>query len=146
MKYRFLVSMLLVFAVPSFAADRLVLITEKEASMPAGDVPKSRGITRGPSIEQISPDPGARAVKGPIDFKVKFSPHGGAAILPETVQIQYIKTPIIDLTERAAPFINDKGVSVAGAVVPAGEHKVQISVQDSNGRWGTAVMSINVTK
>lgn len=128
------------------AGPPIILITESEARLPVGDVPTSRGITRGPTIEVISPKSGTKANKPPLDFKVKFAAHGGAEIKPESVQIQYIKSPLVDLTERALPHISEKGISITGAVVPEGQHMMRISVQDTSGRWGFAVFSFNAVK
>jgi hypothetical protein len=61
-----------------------VLITPSEAALPPkADVGLDRrGITRGPSLDQISPNP-AMTVRSPLALKVKFtaiSPNGCASI------------------------------------------------------------------
>jgi hypothetical protein len=124
----------------------LLLVTPAEAVLPAGDVPAMRGITRGPSIELASPNPGIKSVKSPFDFKVRFLPHSGSTIDLSSVQVLYVKTPTVNLTQRMATYISDKGISVTGAQVPPGEHTVVVSVADSSGRRGTSVMVINVVE
>ena len=123
-----------------------LLITPEEASLPAGDVPIIRGITRGPTIELISPNPGIKSVKSPFDFKVAFLPHSGGAIDPDSAQVLYVKSPTINLTPRLKSNISDKGISILGAKVPPGEHTVVVSVADTSGRRKTSVIVINVAE
>jgi len=133
---------LCLLAMPVVAGPQLV--TAAEAALPAGDVPSMRGITRGPSVEQISPNPGLKTVKGPFDLKVRFQAHGNSTIDLSTIQVLYVKSPTVNLTMRLAPYISEKGVSIDAATIPPGEHTVVISVADSSGRRGTSVMVINV--
>lgn len=137
---------LLLAALPSLAAGPLVLISEDEARLPAGELQRSRGITRGPTFELISPKPGAKGVKSPLDFKLRFLAHGGATIDAESAQLLYVKSPSVDLTERVAAYIDEGGISVSKATLPPGEHVVVVSVQDSNGRRGQSAFTLSVEK
>ena len=137
---------LLLVALPSLAAGPLVLITADEARLPAGEVQKSRGITRGPTLELISPKTDARGVKSPLDFKVRFVAHGGASIDAESVQLLYVKSPSVDLSERIAAYVGEDGISVSKAALPPGEHVMVVSVQDSSGRRGQSVIKLTVEK
>lgn len=137
---------LLIFALPALAAGPLTLITEEEARLPAGDVQKMRGITRGPTVEQISPKAEAKSVKSPLDFKLRFVAHGGASIDAESVQLLYVKSPPVDLTERVAAYVGEDGIAIGKATLPPGEHVMVVSVTDSSGRRGQSVIKLTVEK
>lgn len=141
-KYLISFTSLFLLAIPVFAGPQLV--TPAEAALPAGDVPSLRGITRGPTIEQISPNPKLKELKGPFDLKVRFQAHGNSTIDLSTTQILYIKSPTINLTSRLAPYTSEKGVFLDDTNIPPGEHTVVISVADSSGRRGTSIMVLNV--
>ena len=137
---------LLLFALPALAAGPLTLISEEEARLPAGEVQKMRGITRGPTVELISPKPDAKNVKSPLDFKLRFVAHGGASIDAESVQLLYVKSPSVDLTERVAANTSADGISIGQAALPPGEHVMVVSVTDSSGRRGQSVFKLSVGK
>mgnify|MGYP003596162177 CR=1 FL=1 len=137
---------LLLFALPALAAGPLTLVSEDEARLPAGEVQKMRGITRGPTVELISPKPDAKNVKSPLDFKLRFVAHGGASIDAESVQLLYVKSPSVDLTERVAANTSADGISIGQAALPPGEHVMVVSVTDSSGRRGQSVFKLSVGK
>lgn len=137
---------LLLVALPALAAGPLTLITEDEARLPAGEVQKSRGITRGPTVEQISPKAEAKSVKSPLDFKLRFVAHGGASIDADSVQLLYVKSPSVDLTGRIAAYVGEDGISVSKATLPPGEHIMAVSVTDSSGRRGQSIVKLVVEK
>ncbi len=124
------------------------LINEKEAKLPAGEAGTmaTRAITRGPGIRVLSPEPGAAAIRSPFLFKVAFEPRGGAKIDPATVKIVYVKTPSVDLLDRVKVGLSDKGIELDAAEAPAGEHQIRVSVQDSEGRQTTQLISFTVVR
>ena len=119
------------------------LITESEAALPAaaGGV-TMRGITRGPTIKLISPG----ETKSPFDLKVKFEAHGGAKIEPSSVKVTYLKSPVVDITDRVKGFVTPDGIDMSKAEVPAGQHAIRFDVKDSDGRTGSATVQLSVTK
>lgn len=123
------------------------LIHEDEARLPAapGGL-ATRGITRGPGVKLVSPDPAAGLAKSPINLKVVFEPRGGAKIDPASIKVFYLKATPIDLLERVRPGLTATGIDLAGAEVPPGEHPIQVTVQDSEGRKTTAVINLSVAK
>lgn len=121
------------------------LIKDAEAKLPAAAEMRTRGLTRGPSIKLVSPEP-AKAISSPFKLKVAFEPHGGAKIVPESVKVTYLKTPSVDLLDRVKPGLSDKGIELADAETPAGEHLIQVSLEDSEGRRSTTVLKLNVVK
>lgn len=131
---------LLLMALETQAA---TLITETEAALPAaaGGV-TMRGITRGPTIKLVNP----AETKSPFDLKVKFQAHGGAAIEPGSVKVVYLKSPIVDITDRVKPFVSPDGIDMAKAEIPAGRHTIRIDVKDSEGRAGSSTVELTVTK
>ena len=128
------------------AAQAGPLITESEARLPAAATVVTRGITRGPAIKLLSPDPAAESIKSPFNLRVAFEPRGGARIDPASVKVSYMKTPIVDLHERIKPGLTEKGIHLENAEVPPGEHEIRLSVQDSEGRQATTVIHLKVVK
>lgn len=118
------------------------LITAKEAKLPdaAGSL-NTRGISRGPGIKVISPEPGSQN-KGPFEFKVDFEPRGGASIDQSSVKVTYMKSPTVDLTSRVKGSITDMGIDLKNAEIPPGEHQVKISVKDSDGREASTITTL----
>lgn len=121
------------------------LITKDEAKLPAAaKVTMRGGLTRGPGVKIISP--AEQVLKSPFDMKVKFEPHGGAKIDPASVKVTYLKTPLVDLTDRVKPFITADGIDFAKAEVPPGEHEIRVQVTDTDGRVGNTVLNVKVEK
>lgn len=122
------------------------LISEDEAKLPPAASLNTRGITRGPGIKMVSPDPAAGAVKGPFNLKLTFEPRGGAKIDPASIKITYLKATPVDLLDRVKPGLSESGIDLAGAEAPPGSHQIQVSLQDTDGRKSSAVFNLTVTK
>jgi len=132
-------------AVSSFAA-AVDLISEDEAKLPAAAKLLTRGgVTRGPSIKIVSPNP-EEQVKSPFAMKVEFQPHGGAKIDASSVKVTYLKKPAVDLTPRLKAAISETGITLADAQVPAGSHDLKIDVTDADGRTKSQTVSFTVVK
>lgn len=128
-------------------AAAVTLIKDEEARLPAaagGLV--TRGITRGPGVKMLSPDPAAGPVKSPFNLKVSFEPRGGARIDPASVSVTYLKATSVDLLPRVKAGLSAGGIELAGAEVPPGEHQIRVTVQDSEGRQSSTVLQLNVVK
>lgn len=126
-------------------AQGIQLVTPDEARLPnaTGQI-TSRGVTRGPGIKQVSPDPAAKGLKGPVDLKIAFEPRGGSKIDPASVKLTYMKNPPVDLTDRAKGGIKPDGIELSRANVPAGDHQIRVTVKDDEGRQTSSVVTINV--
>ena len=126
-------------------AQTVQLITNDEASLPnaTGQI-ATRGITRGPGIKLMSPDPAAKLIKGPFDLKIAFEPRGGSKIDPASATLTYLKNPAVDLTPRVKSGIKPEGIEVTKAAVPAGEHQIRVTVKDDEGRQTSQVISLSV--
>ena len=135
-------SMLLLLGVPASAE---VLITASEAAQPpSSDVSMSvRGITRGPTVDQISPSP-TLTVHSPLEFKIKFTPHNGANIDPAAVKVIYEKEAPIDLTDRLRKYMSSDGIDMPDAEVPPGTHLLRVELKDSLGRKSVSEVKLRV--
>lgn len=119
------------------------LITEQEAKLPnAPSTSNTRGISRGPGVKVLSPEPGVQ-LRGPFDLKVEFQPRGGAKIDRSSVKVMYLKSPAVDLTPRVAASLSDTGIELKGAEIPAGEHPIKITVKDTDGREASVTATLN---
>lgn len=122
------------------------LIKDSEAKLPAASGSlATRGITRGPGIKQLSPDP-AQGIKSPFNLKVAFEPRGGAKIDLASVKVTYLKSPSVELLDRVKPGLSETGIDLTGAEVPAGDHQIRVSVTDSEGRQSSAIVELKVVK
>jgi hypothetical protein len=129
----------------AFAAT--LLITPEEAALPA--VPGealTRGISRGPGVELVSPSAEFGPVKAPFELKIAFAPRGGSKIDPASVKVVYLKSPFIDLTPRLQNAITETGIVVPDAGVPAGEHALKITVLDTDGRETNSIVHLVVAQ
>lgn len=123
------------------------LITEAEASLPAAadSAMTLRGITRGPTVEQVSPAPEGKS-KSPVSLVIKFGARNNATIDKDSVKLTYIKAQGVDLTSRVKPFVTDDGINMKTADVPAGSHVLRLDVKDSQGRSTTTMIKLSVEK
>lgn len=133
------------FAASQAALAQIQLITPDEAKLPnaTGQV-ATRGVTRGPGIKQVSPDPAAKGLKGPVDLKIAFEPRGGSKIDADSVKVTYMKNPAVDLTDRVKGSIKPEGIDISKASLPPGDHQIRVTVKDNEGRQTTSTVSINV--
>jgi hypothetical protein len=131
---------------PASAAD--VLITEAEANLPSPvDVSlTTRGLTRGPVVEQVTPDPDAAPVKSPLLLKIKFQTRNNVPIDKDSVKLTYVRTPGVDLTSRIKAHIGDDGIDMKQAEVPPGNHVIRIELKDQQGRSSSTTIKLSVAK
>ena len=77
---------------------------------------------------------------------VKFDPHGGAKIEPSSVEVFYLKSPTVDLTERIKSAVTEKGIDFPMAEAPPGEHHLRVSVADTNGQLTSTEIVLTIIK
>ncbi len=131
----------------SLPAAAFQLIHDNEARLPASaGALNTRGITRGPGIKQIAPDPGSGTLKSPLNLKLSFEARGGAKIDPASIRMTYLRANPIDLSPRIKHGVSDQGIELANAEVPPGDHELQVTVQDSEGRKSSHVVKLTVVK
>lgn len=124
-----------------------MLISEAEAKLPnSTDVGMTtRGLTRGPGVEQASPDPD-RGAQSPLSLKIKFIARNNVAIDPTSVKITYLKMQPVDLTERIKKYITADGIDMANAETPPGTHHLRVILKDKQDRTATAIIKLIVTQ
>jgi len=129
------------------AASAATLVTREEAALASAKVVDggSRGIARGPIIEQVSPAPGA-LVTAPFRLTVTFSPRNDVPVEPASATLIYGKAPLQDITERAQDYMTAAGIDIPAVEMPAGEHWLRFRVRDEHLHWTTAWIKITVVK
>jgi hypothetical protein len=133
-------------AFPAFAGE--LLITEAEASLPspADTSMTTRGLTRGPVVEQVSPDPDAAPVKSPLPLKIKFQTRNNVPIDKDSIKLTYVRTPGVDITNRIKAYVGADGIEMKQAEVPPGTHVIRIELKDQQGRSTTGTIKLSVAK
>lgn len=124
-----------------------ILITKAEAArpVPAGmGAFGTRGLTRGPRIEQVSPNPNGSGTKSPFPLEIHFVAHNETSVVPGSVKVTYLRSPSVDLTPRLKGHITAAGIDMSDADVPPGTHMIRIDVSDSQGRSGTRIIKLSV--
>jgi hypothetical protein len=141
----FATCLLFVHADASVAGE--VLITRAEGNLPvsADAALSSRALTRGPAVEQVTPDPDGR-VTSPVPLKIRFVGRNSTTIDPSSVRVTYLRSPNIDLTTRIMSHVTADGIEMTQAEVPPGVHVLRIDVRDTRGREGTGTVRLSVAK
>ena len=121
------------------------LISEAEAKLPPStDVGMTtRGLTRGPGIELVSPHPD-RGTASPLPLKVKFIARNNVEIDPASVRVIYLKAQSVDLTDRVKKFLTADGIDMANAEIPSGTHYLRINLKDKQDRTSTMTIKLVV--
>jgi len=116
-----------------------MLVSEAEASRPNASELSTRGITRGPGIKLLgTPEVSAKS----FSLKFEFEPRGGAHIDPKSVRLEYMKQPLIDLTDRVKAGIHDRVLEISQFAIPPGNHPLRVRVADSEGREAVHVVTL----
>ena len=116
------------------------LVTHDEASRPDQQIVTTRAISRGPSIKLLS---NASVDAKAFQFKVVMEPKGGAQLDSHSLKIEYLKNPPVELTERLKFAFSGNQLTIPVASVPKGSHAFKVSVKDTDGREGHAVISLD---
>jgi hypothetical protein len=89
----------------------------------------------------------SRALRNPMTFDIQFRAAPGATINPSTFQAKYGWLGI-NITSRLLEHANrtPDGLFAAGVNVPAGNHRISVSVADNRGRVGTRVVNLHVLR
>lgn len=138
-------SLPLAMAAPA-PASAFQLISQSEASLPAAPATQlaMRGLTRGPTVDQVSPAPNATNPLGPLTFDIAFEAHNGASVDPATVKLTYLKQPAVDLTPRLRPYITAAGIKASNVDIPPGVHAIRVDLADTQGRTSSTVVMIQI--
>ena len=128
-----------VWGLAASAWAQVQLVTEEEAKRPDAKTALTRAITRGPGVKLASAD----SVKASgFALKVEFEARGGKRIDANSVKVEYLKDPVVDVTDRVKMGIRADAVEVSQALLPPGDHSFRVSVADVDGRRGSTVFSL----
>jgi hypothetical protein len=113
----------------------------EEAAMapaPSGDglrgslIDVGRGdLDLGPIIEILKPSD-ERQAPSPLQISIRFAPRLSPIDL-ETLKVSIVKFVNIDITDRVKPYATRDGIELKEAKIPAGKHRVRISLGDTTG-------------
>ena len=141
----FISGIMFICALPQLAEAEM-LISETEAKLPSvqdtGMV--TRGLTRGPVIELLSPAAGMTHLKSPVSLKIKFIGRNNVAIDLASVRLTYLKIPLVDLTDRIKAFLTGDGIEMVAAEVPPGIHILRLDLKDAEGRASSSTITLSV--
>lgn len=139
-------TLVLAAALCSGPASAFTLIKSEEAMLPpAAGVLTTRGISRGPGV-RLPAAAQTTGITSPFSLKVGFEPRGGIKIDPAATTVTYLKANPVDLLPRVKSGLSEQGLTLEGAEAPPGEHAIQISVRDSEGRVTHAVLQLHIVK
>jgi hypothetical protein len=99
----------------------------------------------GPQIEVVEPQPDAE-YKAPIRLIINFIPRPGTQVDLKSFRLEYVKLISIDITKRVAGYVGPTGVRIEKADLPAGEHKLRITLKDSEGGISQQVYLVKIAK
>ncbi|MBW8881121.1 MAG: hypothetical protein JF615_06760, partial [Asticcacaulis sp.] len=101
----------------------------------------------GPKIVLTSPQAASLSslTDGSLALQVAFRPTAGAHVDPSTLRVEY-RTAVgwRDITDRVLSHanINAGGLSTSPLSLPAGQHRIRLSIMDDRGRVGITELSI----
>lgn len=124
----------------ALASAQTVLITEEESRFPNAQVLSTRAITRGPAIKLVTPtDVPAKSFAMKFDLEAR----GGSKLDHNSLKVEYLKQPVVDLTARFKPGLQGNHLELHQAKVPEGHHAIKVSIKDSEGREGSHVFQLS---
>ncbi len=133
---------LLVFALSAFGNSsfaQVQIVSAEESRLPEGQVLATRAITRGPGISLSS---GQEVQASSFPLTIKFELRGGVALDVASLKVEYLKQPIVDVTERVRVGMRGDSIDVAQATLPIGLHRFRVSIKDRDGRVGATLIQI----
>lgn len=129
---------------PEAAKASEVLITVAEAAL--ADSPDVKMTTRsgafGPEIELVTPKSDS-TLRSPLPLKVKFVSKG-TAVDPNSFKLFYLKSPLVDLTDRVKSHLDANGIEMLDAEVPPGTHVLRLHLKDTQGRMSVKLIKFTV--
>jgi hypothetical protein len=120
----FILTVSLFFSSFSFAAiEIMTLLTKEEGAMeeaPSGLYEIGKVLNDGPDIKVVKPETQEK-YRSPIRIIILFLSKNGKKVFT------------VDLTERILPYTTEEGIKIENAKLPAGNHKIRITVWDAEG-------------
>lgn len=117
------------------APEVMTLVTKEEGAL--RDAPSllykaGNALNDGPEIEIVTPDT-PKSYKSPLKIIVSFFPRNGKKIDLTKLKVEYLKMFTIDLTKRVLPYTSEEGIKIEKAELPPGNHKIRITLADTEG-------------
>ncbi len=146
-------SVLMLIPVASAQMDGWFITPEEAAMAPAADADPLQGgghvdigrdddLDIGPIIEVEMPVAGS-PLNAPIEIRVIFRPRSHPIDLG-TLEVELVKFINIDITDRVADYVSDKGIQLKEANIPSGSHRIRIILADTTGATSTQDFLIEV--
>jgi hypothetical protein len=135
------------FYLCAFAQEQM-LVSVKEMNISNETPPrleaKSIPEKDSPVLEVINPKVSS-TVSSPTAVDIKFQASPQSSIKPETFKVLY-GTFQLDITKRilSVAQVTPLGVSVEAAKLPAGRHKLTLTIEDTKGRTGVQMVEFEV--
>lgn len=136
---RALLALALLAATPARAA-AWALVTPEEAAESARiglpPLARSLGTGPGPRIEVVTPSETA-ALRAPLTIRLAFRPAAGARVDPDSFRALYgaLRLDVTDRLRRHAR-VDAAGLVAEEVAMPAGQHRILLSVAGDQGRRG----------
>ena len=99
----------------------------------------------GPQIKVVEP-PADAEYRAPIRLVISFIPREGTLVDLKSFKLEYLKLISIDITDRVAGYLSPGGVRVEKADLPPGDHKLRITLKDTDGGISQQVYSVKIAK
>lgn len=111
---------------------------------------KSTPRAGAPTIELLRPArplaaDQALVLSNPMAIELRFQAAPGSQILPETFRVFYGRWRL-DITARllSTTRVSAEGLSVREAQLPAGQHRIVMGIEDSQGRAGQTLLEFEI--
>jgi hypothetical protein len=124
-----------------------LLVSEQEASASRAAPQLNARTARvpdAPQIDIIAPDIKG-SITSPTVVQLRFKPVSPAVIKPGSFKALYGAFRI-DITSRLLKVarLDGEGLTVEGAQLPSGSHRIALEIEDSAGRVGSQLLSVTV--
>jgi len=130
----------------SSTGEAVVLLTKEEGAMqeaPKGVYEVSRSLNNGPKIMIVVPETN-HEYKSPLTIEVRFIPREGSEVDLSQFKVECLKFFNIDITDRVKQYTTKEGVKVDKAELPAGTHKLRLTIGDTGGGITQEVFVVKV--
>ena len=124
-----------------------LLVSEQESSASRAAPQLNARTARvpdAPQIDIIAPDIKG-SITSPTVVQLRFKPVSPAVIKPGSFKALYGAFRI-DITSRLLKVarLDGEGLTVEGAQLPSGSHRIALEIEDSAGRVGSQLLSVTV--
>jgi len=148
--FALVLSFLMAPGIPALAQDSFALLTPEETATWVSFSQATRGISLirsdGPKIKVNAPS--GFALASPVTFDIEILPRDGVAPEISTLKIEYSLGPVwTDVTKRIRKHATMSGsrFQAPGAELPAGKHRLRLSIADAQGRVTAADIQFTVS-